>query len=163
MRSSLLLIGFMVLAFAKANAQQPTATDSLTVAEPVIEKQKPADAVKEFFNHFHKKDTTALRAMIIENASLNSLIISESRGKRVINTPIAEFLKGIAQIADSVKFEERLIQIRVTNSEDIASVNATYEFFMNDDFTHSGVNVFTLLYIDDKWKVASIADTRQYP
>ncbi len=163
MRSSLLLIGIMVLAFTKADAQNPTATDSIVVTETKAEKQKPTNAVKEFFQYFHKKDTTVLRSMMIENATLNSLIISESQGRSVINTPITEFLKGIAQIPDSVSFEERLIQIRSTNSNDVASVSASYEFYMNDGFTHNGTNVFTLIYIDDKWKVASIADTRQYP
>lgn len=167
MRSTLILISFMVFAFAKAYSQEPIATDSTTIKKtevaPMLEKQKPADAVKEFFKYFHAKDTTAMREMMVDGASLNTLVVSQSKGKKMLHTPINEFLKGIAQIPDSVSFEEQLIQIRVTNSDDIASVNTTYEFYMNDGFTHNGVNVFTMVYIDDKWKITSIADTRQYP
>lgn len=163
MRTRFILISFLVFAFAKAYAQQPTSPDENMVDKEATVKQKPADAVKEFFNYFHKKDTTALREMMINGATLNSLVISESKGKRVINTPISEFLKGIAQIPDSVSFEERLIQLKTTSSADIATVNTTYEFYMNKGFTHNGINVFTLVYIDDKWKVAAIVDTRQYP
>ncbi|MBF4984378.1 hypothetical protein FNJ87_08575 [Nonlabens mediterrranea] len=163
MRSSLLLIGFIVIAFAKAYAQQPTVTDSITSIETVVEKQKPAEAVKDFFALFHKKDTISLKKMIINNATLHSLIISESKGRKVIETPMDDFLKSIAQIPDSVSFEERLIQIKTTNSIDVATVSASYEFYLNDGFSHNGTNVFTLLYIDDKWLIAAIVDTRQYP
>lgn len=163
MRSSLLLIGFMVIAFAKAIAQQPTVTDSITATVSLEEKVKPAEAVKEFFEYFHQKDTLSLRMMMVEHATINSLIISESMGRKVNHTSIDDFLKGIAQIPDSVSFEERLIQIKTTNSIDIATVSASYEFYMNDGFTHNGTNVFTLIYIDDKWMVAGITDTRQYP
>jgi len=167
MRSTLILIAIMGLAFAKAYSQQPINTDSTTVeksvSEPVHEKQMPDEAVKEFFRYFHIKDTLAMRNMMVEGASLNTLIISASKGKRIQSSSINEFLKGIAQIPDSLSFEERLIQIKVTNSVDIATVNTMYEFYMNDGFTHNGVNVFTMVYIDDKWKITSIADTRQYP
>lgn len=163
MRSSLLVASFIGLAFAKAYAQQPIATDSVTVSKTVVEPQYPSDAIHEFFKYFHAKDTTAMRAMMIDYTPVKSLIISESKGKSMLFTPIDEFLKGIAQIPDSVSFEERLIQVKSTNSSDIASVSTTYEFYMNDGFTHNGVNVFTLIYIDDKWKIAAIVDTRQYP
>lgn len=163
MRSSLILISFIVFAFAKAYTQQPITTDTIPSTMVKVEKLNPVDAVKEFFKYFHAKDTTSLRNMMIEDATMRSLIISDSKGKSMLNTPVNEFLKGIAQIPDSISFKEELIQIRVTNSENIASVNATYEFYMNGGFTHNGVNVFTLVYIDDKWKVATIVDTRQYP
>lgn len=163
MRSSLLLIGFMVIAFAKAYSQQPTVTDSVTVTKNISEKQKPAEAVRDFFDFFHKKDTVSMKLMMVDHIILNSLIISESKGRKIIHTSVDSFLKSITQIPDSVSFEERLIQIKTTNSKDIATVNASYEFYMNEGFTHNGTNVFTLLYIDDKWKIASITDTRQYP
>ncbi|WOI23656.1 nuclear transport factor 2 family protein [Nonlabens ulvanivorans] len=163
MRSSLLLIGFMILAFAKAFAQQPTVTDSVTTTVSIVEKVKPADAVIKFFEYFHQKDTLAMREMMADKVTINSLIISESNGRRVIDTTVDDFLKGIAQIPDSVSFEERLIQIKTTNSVDIATVSTSYEFYMNKGFTHNGTNVFTLIYIDDKWMVAGITDTRQYP
>ncbi|GAL76401.1 hypothetical protein JCM19275_810 [Nonlabens ulvanivorans] len=104
-----------------------------------------------------------MREMMADKVTINSLIISESNGRRVIDTTVDDFLRGIAQIPDSVSFEERLIQIKTTNSVDIATVSASYEFYMNKGFTHNGTNVFTLIYIDDKWMVAGITDTRQYP
>jgi len=175
MRSSLFILGIIVLAFAKAKAQQPIVTDSTitttveaaldttkVTVETIVEKQTPDEAVKEFFKYFHKKDTTSLRDIMVDKTSLNTLIISESSGRKITNTSLSNFLKRLAQIPDSVKIEERLIQIKTTNSNDIASVTTSYEFYMNEEFTHNGSNVFTLMFIDDKWKIAAIADTRQY-
>jgi len=158
MKKLVIAVMLMCFAFAKAYSQQPVQTNST-----VVEKLKPADAVKEFFNHFHKKDTTAMRAMMTPSITLHSLIISKSKGRRVMNTPITAFLQGIGQIPDSVKIEERLIQIKTTNSADIASVNASYEFYVDEEFSHNGTNVFTLVFIDDKWIISGITDTRYYP
>jgi len=104
-----------------------------------------------------------MRAMMTPSITLHSLIISKSKGRRVMNTPITAFLQGIGQIPDSVKIEERLIQIKTTNSADIASVNASYEFYVDEEFSHNGTNVFTLVFIDDKWIISGITDTRYYP
>ncbi len=165
MKKLVIVVMLMCFAFAKAYSQQPTPQDSTTVVETemVQEKMKPADAVKAFFNHFHKKDTTAMREMMTPKITLHSLIISKSKGRRVMHTPITAFLEGIGRIPDTAKIEERLIQIKTTNSVDIASVNATYEFYVDDAFQHNGTNVFTLVYIDDKWMISGITDTRYYP
>ena len=154
----LLFTVICVLAFAKAYSQQPIAQDSTVVT---IEKPSPVDAVKTFFKNFHAQDTVALKESILADITLTSLSIRGDE-RRISNTQIAGFLKGIASIPDSIPFEERLIEIDYSNDTQVATVSTTYEFYYNNKLSHIGTNKFTLFFIDDKWVIVGIADTRIY-
>lgn len=172
----------MLFAFAKAYSQQtPSVQDSLNTSSKVVEsldksvqntkdtivekpiKKSPKEFIREFFVYFHARDTTAMKEMMVRDASVKSLVISNTKGRQLIHADQKVFLSGIASIPDTLLFEERLIEVKVLNSVDIAVVNTSYEFYVNEGFTHNGTNVFTLVFIDDKWKIASIVDTRYYP
>ncbi len=123
----------------------------------------PVEAVKDFFKDFHAKDTTALRQHIQKGTQLSSMIISKSRGKQLISSDVDQFLKGIANIPDSLSFEERLLEIKWMGDDHLASVSTTYEFYYDGKFTHNGTNLFILTYIDKRWKITGLTDSRFYP
>lgn len=154
----LLFAAVCVLAFAKAYSQQPIAQDSTIVT---IEKPSPVDAVKIFFKNFHVQDTVALKEMILPEIMLTSMSVKGEQ-RKINTTKIADFLKGIASIPDSIPFEERLIEISFSNDTQVATVSATYEFYYNNFLSHIGTNKFTLFFIDEKWMIVGIADTRIY-
>ncbi|WP_292900811.1 nuclear transport factor 2 family protein [Nonlabens sp.] len=147
-----------VLAFAKANSQPTLPQDSTIVS---IEKPTAISAVKSFFKHFHEQDTTALKECMLMNIQLTSMSINGGN-RKLITTKATQFLKNIASIPDSIPFEERLIEIRCTGDTQIATVSTTYEFYYNNFLSHIGTNKFTLFFIDDKWVIVGIADTRIY-
>jgi hypothetical protein len=155
----IVLLAFCVLAFAKAYSQTETAQDSITVT---IEKPTAVDAVKTFFKHFHAKDSVALRTSMVDGLTLRSMAVS-SKGKKLSKTTAAAFSKNIGSIPDSIPFEERLLEISFIGDEHLATVTTTYEFYYDNKFSHNGTNKFTLVYLDDKWLIIGLADTRLYP
>lgn len=148
-----------VLAFAKANSQQTLPQDSTIVS---IEKPTAISAVKTFFKHFHAQDTTALKESMLMNIPLTSMSV-KGDDRKLSTTEASQFLKNIASIPDSIPFEERLIEISFAGDTQIATVSTTYEFYYNNFLSHIGTNKFTLFFIDDKWIIAGLADTRIYP
>lgn len=154
----LLLPIICVLAFAKANAQQTQPQDSTTVT---IESPTAIDAVKTFFKYFHAQDTTALKESMLTDLQLTSMSVN-GENRKLSTTKASQFLKSIASIPDSIPFEERLIEIRSSGDTQIATVTTTYEFYYNKLLSHIGTNKFTLFFIDDKWVIAGLADTRIY-
>jgi hypothetical protein len=151
-----LMVG--VFAFAKANSQQISATASSTV---VLNQQPAVLVVEQFFEDFHKQDTLALRKHLVEGASLMSLSIRDGQ-RSTAQTDLDTFLKNIASIPDTASFKEGLTSIKAMESDDIASVHADYNFYYNGNQTHSGINVFTLVFIANQWKITQITDTRVY-
>lgn len=119
----------------------------------------PQDAVTQFFQFFHKQDTTQLRSMMLPKALLQSLMVRDGKEFQS-SSSVDEFVQGIASIPKEMDFEERLGKLSVLTDERIATVSVPYEFFVNGKMVHRGTNVFTLLYLDRRYVIASIVDTR---
>ncbi|ARN77573.1 hypothetical protein BST97_05975 [Nonlabens spongiae] len=153
MKKHLLTVIFMVLAFAKAYPQQ---TD-----KPISQITDPKEIVQEFFEKFHEQDTTSLKTMFLPEAQLHSLL---KRGNQLkpSHDNINSFLKGIASIPETVKFEEQLGELQVLKTVNTATVSMPYTFMVNGQKSHSGTNIFVMLRTREGWKISSIADSRVY-
>lgn len=150
----LLIVG--LFAFAKANSQQSTATATSTV---ILYNHPASIAVKDFFVSFHAQDTVALKSRFVEGANLQSLAINGSEREMTV-TSVTDFIKRIAGMPATVKWEERLTSVQTIANDHIASVHTDYDFYVNNTRSHQGRNVFTLVFIDDQWKITQITDTR---
>ena len=145
MKNYLPFIFFLLAVLGKANAQ--TSDDA-------------KKTIGEFFIAFHNQDTTALKALAYTDINMQSISI-DKEGRTVLhNTLYGEFLKSIASIPESTKFEERLTGYEVKSDNKMANVWTPYQFFINDKMSHCGVNNFQLISIDSTWKIFYIVDTR---
>ncbi|WP_055413018.1 hypothetical protein [Nonlabens sp. YIK11] len=152
------LVLVVFLAFAKANSQPATATTSSTV---LLYNQPASKAVESFFQNFHAQDTVALKNQFVNGASMHSLAIKGDERTTSAST-VNTFLKSIASIPANVTFEERLTSLKTVADDHIASVHTDYEFYVNGKRSHTGRNVFTMVFVDDAWKITQITDTRIY-
>ncbi|MEE2771644.1 MAG: nuclear transport factor 2 family protein [Bacteroidota bacterium] len=141
---------FFLLIMAAAN----------TSAQTKKSDESPKDFVEEFFKAFHEQDTLALKNMALEGVQLQSISIN-TEGKKLLNSePFEHFLKSIASIPADSEFEERLLNFKVEENGPLAVVNTAYEFYYNGNFSHCGVNNFTLVKLEDQWKIVHLIDTR---
>ncbi len=116
--------------------------------------------IGQFFEGMAKLDTNLMRACITKNARL------ESTGKKVSENVIQiEFNDYFSLIAetidrpDMVIYEERIHNYTILINKGLAMAWTPYTFYLKGTFSHCGVNLFTLLKIDGKWKINSIIDT----
>ena len=117
--------------------------------------------VQEFFKAFHDQDSVKLKTFAFEKVQLKSIGKKEN-GKMVVNTDSYEkFVSSISSIPTEVNFEERLGNLTVNTDGYLANVWMPYEFYINNELSHCGVNNFQLIYIDKAWKILSIVDTRK--
>lgn len=116
--------------------------------------------IGKFFNAFHQRDSIALKKVCSENLVLHSISESE-KGTKFSVEKAANFYKSIATIPISIKFEEKILSFKVQVDGAMAHVWTPYEFYVNDQLSHSGVNSFQLYKENDGWKVVYILDTRR--
>jgi ketosteroid isomerase-like protein len=154
MKNLITFIVIAIFAFAKANSQPKFQTQ-------VEDQNDTEQVITDFFIAFHKKDTTLLKSMFINDAQLLSMKIMGNEATTT-RTSIQELFNSISSIPDTVNFKEELISITSTNQAFVASVSAPYTFSVNGKLSHSGTNVFTLFKINGIWKIAAIADSRVY-
>lgn len=117
-------------------------------------------AVLDFFEGFHKSDTLIMRKVLLGDVPMQT-IANTPEGVKTNISDVNSFLVAIHNRKKDQKWSEKLLDIKVRADDMIAEVWTPYEFYLNDEFSHCGVNVFQLFNTVDGWKIISIADSRK--
>ncbi|TAI49021.1 nuclear transport factor 2 family protein [Flagellimonas allohymeniacidonis] len=125
-----------------------------------MEKQAVEETIRTFFDGFHKQDST-----IIKNVVDNSIVLQTTgrnkEGKTMYRTSeFSKFLESIVSIPDSIGFEEKLTSFSIQVDRTMANAWVGYEFWLNGNFSHCGINSFQLINFDGTWKIIYLIDTR---
>lgn len=150
MKKSIFLV--ILITFIKVNAQGPNASE--------YDKQAVKDVVETFFDGFHKQDS-----MIIKSTLANDVVLQTTarnkQGKTLFKTEkIEKLITSITSIPDSISFEEKLTSFSIQVDRTMANAWVGYEFWLNDKFSHCGINSFQLINFDGEWKIIYLIDTR---
>ncbi len=125
------------------------------------QKQEVQKSIEVFFEGFHQKDTLKIKSVCADKMILQSISESVSKGNKLSNETAKEFYKSIASIPSTMKFQEKILSYNIQIDGAMAHVWAPYEFYLNDNLSHSGVNTFTLFKEKDSWKIIYLIDTRR--
>lgn len=113
-------------------------------------KQEVLNVINEFFHTMESKDSLAFNNLFIENAQAYS--IRKIGDSTMIRNSILKASDSKSVLKERLRDEEITIQI----NNNIAVVWAPYDFWINDEHSHCGYEVFTLLKKDSEWKIASL-------
>lgn len=152
MRKLLSALILFLLAIA-VNAQGSNPSEEAT-------KDKIRGVVETFFDGFHKQDSIIIKSTVADHVVLQTTG-KNPEGKTLFkNEEFSEFLKSIVSIPDSVKFEEKLTSFSIQIDRTMANAWVGYEFWLNDTFSHCGIDSFQLVDFDGEWKIVYLIDTR---
>ena len=133
----------------------------LTVFSSKAQKQDIQKSIEFFFGAFHQKDSVKLKLVCSDKMILQSISESKTKGNKLSDESANEFYKSIASIPSNVKFQEKILSYNIQIDGSMAHVWTSYEFYLNDKLSHSGVNAFTLFKEKDTWKIIYLIDTRR--
>lgn len=117
--------------------------------------------ITDFFEAFHKQDTTALKTMAKGDIKLQSISVNKEGKSVLTESEYSQFLKSIASIPKENTFEEKLLGFNIQVDGNMANAWTPYEFWYDGNFSHCGVNSFQLMKEDDEWKIIYLVDTRR--
>lgn len=117
--------------------------------------------IETFFDGFHKQDSAIIKSVAREDMTLRS-ISADKEGNQMLSTAtsLSSFMKSIVSIPKSASFEEKILDYQVAADGAMALAWTPYEFYFNGQFSHCGVNNFTLFKNNGNWEVIAIVDTR---
>lgn len=126
----------------------------LPFSHPVLaDTAEPIDAVNTFFEAMSKNDAVLAASVMIEDGVLYGY--SEgAESSDLIRVSIGQFLEGWKTRTDSVL--ERIWDAEVLVHQRLAVAWTPYDFFVNGEFHHCGVNSFNLIHMDDGWKITGV-------
>ncbi len=126
-----------------------------------VEKDKVKDVISLFFIGLQNGDTLLIKKTISNDLKLQTIFI-DKEGKPVLkNEDVSQFLNAIASKNPKDNWEEKLLSYHIQIDGAMANVWIPYEFYLNNDFSHCGVNSFQLFFDGKKWKIIYLIDTRR--
>ena len=114
--------------------------------------------INTLLNAMRKGDSTLFRSVFAKGMVLES-VSNDKNGKAILSTENGgDLVKGVGTPHAAV-YDERIVYDAIKIDGDLACVWAPYKFYLGDQFTYCGVEVFQLMRTMDGWKVFYIADT----
>lgn len=124
------------------------------------EKENLQRLIENFFEAFHAQDSVRLKSFAHPDIKMQSVAIDNEGNTDLSTSEYSHFLKSIASIPASTKFEEKLHDFEIHVNGMIANVSTPYSFYVNDELSHCGVNTFQLMKSRGEWKIIYLVDTR---
>ena len=117
------------------------------------------NTIYTFFDGFHAKDAVAMQSTLHKSFELGSVfktkegvVFEELEGK--------QFVGAVIFRPDKPVWKEILGAFEINVSGQLAHVWIPYEFRVDDNFSHCGVNSIHLIKSDQGWKILNITDSR---
>ncbi|QIE58205.1 nuclear transport factor 2 family protein [Rasiella rasia] len=124
----------------------------------------PQDAkhlVDTFFEGFHKGDTLIMRSTLANKVQLQTAFSTKDGVAKITEGSVTDLLLAIAKRPADQKWDERLLDYKVSIDGNLAHVWTPYEFWVNGNFSHCGANAFTIAKSDTGWKIVHLIDSRR--
>lgn len=131
----------------------------LTAQEEEDEEDAVRAVVDRLFEAMRAGDSAAARGVFHPAARLVTAGVRE--GEPFLDGgPIDGFVQAVGHSHDRV-WDERLDEVEIRIDGPLAVVWAEYEFWLDDEFSHCGVDAFLLFRGEEGWRIFEIADTRR--
>jgi len=126
-----------------------------------VEAQGGAEAevlavVTTLFDGMREKDEAKLRSVFHPEARLHSAPAPGQASPA--GTPIAAFIQSV--LASPAALDEVTFDEEVLVDGALAVAWTPYNFFADGEFSHCGVDAFTMIRTPEGWKILQIVDTR---
>ncbi|MFD2586776.1 nuclear transport factor 2 family protein [Croceitalea marina] len=124
------------------------------------ETEAVKQVVERFFEGFHKQDSVIMKSVLANEVVLQTTGRNKEGKTLFRNEKISKLISSITSIPDSVAFEEKLTSWSIQVDRTMANAWVGYEFWLNGNFSHCGINSFQMVNFDGDWKIIYLIDTR---
>jgi hypothetical protein len=118
------------------------------------------NVISMLFEGMKDKKPEMFRQVFHPDASMQTVIAGED-GASLGSDSVEDFVNGIAATPSETILEERILDYQIKIDGEMASVWTPYEFFVNGNFSHCGVNSFQMIKTPAGWKITYVIDTRR--
>lgn len=95
-----------------------------------------------------------------DNRMMTSYVSKEDKKSKIHTETLEEFVTAVGTPHKEV-WDERISNVVIQIDDNLAQVWMDYSFYLDDVFSHCGVNAFQLIYTEGGWKIINLIDTRR--
>lgn len=158
MRTLALLLA--ALAAAPITARAQAAAASPAPRDTVADRQAALGVVKALFDAMRAADSAKARTLFHPKAQLATAVVDRA-GEPVVQVETVDGLVKAFGGAKPGMLDERTFNERVLLDGPLAVVWTDYSLFVNERFSHCGIDVFQIAQTKDGWTIVALADTRR--
>jgi hypothetical protein len=129
-----------------------------------LQAQTEQDSIKTtvnaVFTAIRNADTVLFKSCFTDQPVFQTIKLNTDGKLMVKDENFSEFLKVIAALPKNTG-DERIVFDAIQVDGVLASVWTPYRFYMNNVFSHCGVNNFVLVKFSGQWKIQYLIDTRR--
>ena len=133
----------------------------LVSAQQSSEELQVQKVIETFFEGFHAKDSVVMKSVLSDAVVVQTIGKTKSGEVELHQEDIHKVLKGIVSIPSKTTFQEVLHDYKVRIDGAMANAWTPYSLYINEGFSHCGVNNFQLLKQNEEWKIIYLIDTRR--
>jgi hypothetical protein len=133
-----------------------------SIPAPAQQQVEIQELIETFFEGMRLGDTSMISNTIADHVELKSIYTDSKSGEtKLVDEEMDNFIKSISGKPDNVVYDERLLSFDIKIDGPMAIAWTPYRFYLNEKFSHCGVNLFTLAHYSVGWRIVSITDTRR--
>lgn len=123
-------------------------------------QQEVEAVIRSLFDGMKQKNAEQVAASFSAEALMQT-VQQKQDGTTIGSNAVADFVKRIAAAPAGTVLDERILSYHIQVDGPMASAWTPYKFYVNDTFSHCGVNSFQLVKLAEGWKIVYIIDTRR--
>ena len=124
-------------------------------------EQEVKNTIDTFFDGLHNGDTILIKQVMHPEIKMQTTFFN-NEGLTELRTSTSErFLKSVGSKKQDDQWFEKLLDYKIHIDVNLASVWTPYEFYVNEKFSHCGVNSFQLVKLNGSWVITYLIDTRR--
>ncbi|HSJ69667.1 MAG TPA: nuclear transport factor 2 family protein [Anditalea sp.] len=130
------------------------------VAQQHNEEKAIEEVISTLFKGMKDKNQQLIEMSFHRDAIMHTVSQSDE-GTKLGSNSVKDFINRIAVTPAETVLDERILSYNIQVDGDMASAWTPYRFYVNDGFSHCGVNSFQLIKINGKWQITYVIDTRR--
>ena len=153
LRHATILFGFSIFFLFTSNP---------IIAQDTANQENEAilKCITSVFDGMRGGDSSLVSAQFLPDATLQTTVKDSLGQASIRQVPIQRWLEVIARPKEVI-LDERIYNVQIYSDDVLGMAWTPYQFYVSEDFSHCGVNVFQFLKTPQGWKITSIIDTRR--
>lgn len=118
------------------------------------------DVINAVFIAMRTNDSTLLTSCFVDSPKTYTIYTGKEGETKLVEGNFRRFVEAVGKPKDQV-WNEPIWNAKIAIDGDLASVWVDYAFYLDDQFSHCGVDAFHLVHLNQRWRIFHLADTRK--
>lgn len=118
------------------------------------------DIINNVFVAMRSNDSTLLKSCFISKPNTFTAYVTDEGESKLVRGDFQKFVNAIGQPKEQT-WNEPIWNEKVEIDGNLASVWVEYAFYVDNQFSHCGVDAFHLIKENEAWKIFHLVDTRR--